>query len=93
MHTFNGPLSETTEVSRYQKGKTNLHFAEASDSEWQWHQLSHICKSALRSRQARQHPTTQFFAGWMPFLPHNQKCQCTEGKNTAVLTATNNLCT
>ena len=22
-HTFNGPLSETTQVSRYQKGKTN----------------------------------------------------------------------
>jgi len=26
-------------VSRYQKGKTNLDFTGASDSEWQWHQL------------------------------------------------------
>jgi len=26
-------------VSRYQKGKTNLGFTEARDSEWQWHQL------------------------------------------------------
>jgi len=26
-------------VSRYQKGKTNLDFTEARDSEWQWHQL------------------------------------------------------
>jgi len=29
-------------VSRYQKGKTNLDFAEARDSEWQWHQLGHV---------------------------------------------------
>jgi len=35
------------------KGKTNLDFAEARDSEWQWHQLISwaICKSAPRSRQ------------------------------------------
>jgi len=26
-------------VSWYQKGKTNLDFTEARDSEWQWHQL------------------------------------------------------
>jgi len=37
-HPFNGPLSGTTRVSRYQKGKTNLDFIEARDSEWQWHQ-------------------------------------------------------
>jgi len=37
-------------VGRYQKGKTNLDFTEARDSEWQWHQLG-ICKSAPRSRQ------------------------------------------
>jgi len=29
-------------VSRYQKGKTNLDFTEATDSEWQWHQLGHM---------------------------------------------------
>ena len=49
LHTFNGPFSGTTRVSRYQKGKTNLDFTEARDSEWQWHQQ--ICKSASRSRQ------------------------------------------
>ena len=48
-HPFNGPLSGTTQVSWYQKGKTNLDFTEARDSEWQWHQLA-ICKSAPRSR-------------------------------------------
>ena len=34
-HTFNGLLSRTTRVSRYQKGKTNLDFTEARDSVWQ----------------------------------------------------------
>jgi len=29
-------------VSRYQKGKINLDFSEARDSEWQWHQLGHM---------------------------------------------------
>ena len=33
-HPFNGPLFGTTRVSRYQKGKTNLDFTEATDSEW-----------------------------------------------------------
>jgi len=32
-HPFNGPLSGTTQVSWYQKGKTNLDFTEATDSE------------------------------------------------------------
>ena len=31
MHPFNGPMSGTTRVSRYQKGKTNLDFTEARD--------------------------------------------------------------
>jgi len=42
IHPLNGPLSETTQVSRYQKGKTNLDFTEARDSGWQWHQLGHM---------------------------------------------------
>ena len=34
-------------MSRYQKGKTNLDFTEARDSEWQWYQLGHmqVCTS------------------------------------------------
>ena len=35
-HPFNGLFSKITQVSRYQKGKTNLDFTEARDSEWQW---------------------------------------------------------
>jgi len=46
-HPFNGPFSGTTQVSRYQKGKTNLDFTEARDSGISWA----ICKSAPCSRQ------------------------------------------
>jgi len=78
-HPLNGPLSGTTQVSRYQKGKTNLDFTEARDSEWQWHQLA-VCKSAPRSRQiTTPAPHHSFFTGLMPFLPPNQQCQSTEG--------------
>ena len=31
-------------------------------------------------KQPRQHPTTQFFTGRMPFLPPNQQRQSTEGE-------------
>jgi len=41
-HPFNGPLSGTTQVSRYQKGRTNLNFTGARDREWQWLQLGHM---------------------------------------------------
>jgi len=34
-------------VSWYQKGKTNLDFTEARDSEWQWHLLGHMQVCAL----------------------------------------------
>ena len=56
-HTFNGPLCRTTRVSRYQKGKTNLDFTEARDSEWQWHQLDHmqVCTSFQTDNHANTH--------------------------------------
>jgi len=34
IYLFNGPLSGTTRLSRYQKGKTSLDFTEARDSDW-----------------------------------------------------------
>jgi len=60
-HPFNGPLSGTARVSRYQKGKTNLDFTEARDSEWLWHQLSdmQVCTSLQTDNPPA--PTTQFF--------------------------------
>jgi len=76
-HTrFNGPLSGTTRVSRYQKGKTNLDSTEARHSEWQWHPLGH-----MQVLQTDNHASNQLlrFTGRMPFLPPNQQHQSTEG--------------
>ena len=79
---FNGPLSGTTQVSRYQKGKPIwilLKQETVSGSGIRWA----ICKSALRSRQittpAPHHSV--YFTGRMPFLLPNQQRQSTEGKN------------
>ena len=60
-HPFNGPLSGTTQVSRYQKGKTNLDFTEARDSEWQWNLLGHmqVCTSLQTDNHA--HPPSLSF--------------------------------
>ena len=57
-HTFYGPFSGTTQVSRYQKSKTNLDFPEARDSEWQWHQLGHmqVCTSLQTDNHASTPP-------------------------------------
>ena len=55
-HPFNDPLSRTTRVSRCQKGKTNLDFTEATDSEWQWHQLDHM--QVCTSLQTDNHAST-----------------------------------
>jgi len=43
-------------VSRYQKGKTNLDFTKARDSEWQWHQLGHM--QVCTSLQTDNHTST-----------------------------------
>ena len=64
-HTFNGPFSETTWVSRYQKGKTNLDFTEARDNEWQWHRLGHIqvCTSLQTDNHTSTPPLSFLLAG------------------------------
>jgi len=63
-HTFNGPLSGSTRVSQYQKGKTNLDFTGARDSEWQWYQLGDM--QVCISLQIDNHASTsllKFFTG------------------------------
>jgi len=72
-------------VSRYQKGKTNLDFTEARDSDGQWHQLGHmqVCISLQADNQAST-PPLKFFTDRMPFLPANQQRQSTEGKVKAL---------
>ena len=66
-HPFNGSLSGTIRVSRYQKGKTNLDFTEARDSEWQWHQLGHmqVCTSLQTDNRAST-PLVSFLPAWYP---------------------------
>jgi len=71
-HPFNGPLSGTTWVSRYQKGKTNLDFTEARDSEWQWNLLDHmqICTS-LQTTTPVPHRSVFLQAGCPSCRPTN----------------------
>jgi len=61
-HSFNGPLSGITRVSRYEKDKTNLDFTQARDGEWQWYQLGHmqVCTSLQTDNHAST-PTFSFF--------------------------------
>ena len=71
LHTFNGPCMGTTQVSRYQKGKTNLDFNEARDSEWQWHQLDLCCTSLQTDNQASTPPLSFLQAGCPSCRPTN----------------------
>ena len=64
LHPFNGPLSRTTRVSWCQKGKTNLDFTEARDSEWQWHQLGHM--QVCTSLQTDNHASTPQLSFYRP---------------------------
>jgi len=61
-------------VGQYQKGKTNLDFTEARDSEWQWHQLGH-----MQTDNHASTPPLRFVTGQVPFLLPNQQRQSTEG--------------
>ena len=72
-HPFNGPLSGTTRVSQYQKGKTSLDFTEARDSEWQWHQLDHmqVCTSLQTDNNASTPPLSFLQAGCPSCRPTN----------------------
>jgi len=60
-------------VSRYQKGKTNLDFIEARDSEWQWHQLGHmqVCISLQTDNHASTPPLNFLQAGCPSCRPTN----------------------
>jgi len=70
---FNGPLSGTTRVGQYQKGKTNLDFTEARDSEWQWHRLGHmqVCTSLQTDNYTSTPPLSFLQAGCPSCCPTN----------------------
>jgi len=54
-------------MSQYQKGKTNLDFTEARDSEWQWHQLGRmqVC-TLLQTDKDASTPTALFLQAECP---------------------------
>ena len=88
-HPFNGPLSGTTWVSRYQRGKPIWILLKQRYSEWQWYQLGHmqLCTSLQTDNHAST-PPLSFFTGRVPFLPPNQQRQGTEGKARRCLSQT-----
>jgi len=59
----------TTQVSRYQKGKTNLDFTEARDSEWQWHQP--VCTLLQTDNHTSTPPLSFLQAGCPSCRPTN----------------------
>ena len=60
-------------MGQYQKGKTNLDFTEARDSEWQWHQLGHmqVCTSLQTDNHASTPPLSFLQAGCPSCRPTN----------------------
>jgi len=85
-HTpVNGPLSRTTQVSQYQKVKTNLDFTEARDSEWQWHQLGHmqVCTS-LQTENHASTPSLSFLQAWCPSCHPTNSVKALEEHNLAI---------
>ena len=78
-------LSETTWVSRHQKGKTSKvnqsGFTGAGDSEWQWHHLGHmqICTLPQTHNNASIPPLSFLQAGCPSCRPTNSVNPGTEG--------------
>ena len=74
-------MSGNTRVSRYQKvkpGRLKPIWIYWSKKWWVAVASAGLyAKSAPHPRQPRQHPTTQFFTGRMPFLPPTQQHQTT----------------
>ena len=68
-------------MSRYQKGKTNLDFTEARDSEWQGHQLGHmqVCTSLQTDNHTSTPPLSFLQAGCPANNVKALKAQSTEG--------------
>jgi len=60
-------------VSWCQKGKTDLDFTEARDSEWQWHQLGHmqVGTSLQADNHASTPPISFLQAGFLSCRPTN----------------------
>jgi len=69
-------------VSRYQKGKNNLDFIKARDSEWQWHQLGHmqVCTVSQTDNHASTPPLSFLLAG-CPFCRPTNSVKALKARN------------
>jgi len=72
-------------VSWYQKGKTNLDFTEARDSEWQWHQLGRmqVCTS-LQTDHHTSTPPLSFLQAGCPSCRPTNSVKALNGKITYI---------
>jgi len=69
-------------VGQYQKGKTNLDFSEARDSEWQWHQLGHmqVC-TLLQADNHASTPPLSFLQAGCPFCRPTNSVKALKANN------------
>jgi len=74
----------TTQVSQYQKGKTNLDITEVGDSEWQWHQLGQMqaCTS-LRTDNHASTPLLSFLQARCPSCRPTNSAKALKEKSIA----------
>jgi len=72
IHPFNGPLSRTTWVNQYQKGKT-IWILLKEEAVWKWHQLGHmqVCTSFQADNDASTPPLSFLQAGCPSCHPTN----------------------
>ena len=72
-HTRLTALFRTAQVSLYQKGKTDLDFTEARDSEWQWRHLGRkqVCTSLQTDNHTSIPPLSFLQAGCPSCRPTN----------------------
>jgi len=77
----------TTRVSRHQKGKMNLDYIEARDSEWQWHELGNmqICTLPQSNNHASTPPLS--FTGRPYYMVMAASCHRQHRKPIKVLRA------
>jgi len=74
-----------TQVSQYQKGKTNLDFAEERDSEWQWHQLGRmqVCTLRQTNNHASNPPLSFLQAGCPSCCPTDSVKALRQNRNVS----------
>ena len=85
-HPFNGPLSGTTQVSQYQKGKTNLDFTEARDnggSGISW-AIMQVCTSLQTDNHTSTPPLLCFLQAGCPSCRPTNSVKALKANHTCI---------